>query len=81
MSVNISAQDLKRIHDLFVLLHEKKGFELVEYEDAGRIYKHVVAAVEKAEGTDGELERTDVQYVLNAFNVCSARGGGGMQNY
>lgn len=81
MSVTISAPELKRIHDLFVLLHEKKGFELAEYEDVGRIFKHVVSALEKAKDSDGELERLDVQYILNTINVCSVRVGMGVQNY
>lgn len=82
MSVSIQTTDLKQVHELFVLLREKAAFELPEFEDAGRVYKAVVAAHEKAgSDTNAELQRTDVNYILNAINVCSVRVGVGRQNY
>lgn len=82
MSISILATDLKRAHDLFVLLREKTAFELVEFEDAGRVFKSIMAALEKAgDSPEGELDSKDVNYVLNAINVCSVRVGVGMQNY
>lgn len=85
MSVSIPVNELKRVHELYVLLHDKKAFELNEYEDAGRVYKALAAALESAskdgESGVGELSPEDLNYVLNAMNVCSLRVGLGLQNY
>lgn len=84
MSVSVSTPELKRVHDLYVLLHDKKAFELNEYEDAGRVYKAVAGALDHANksGAEGaELSPDDLNYVLNTMNVCSLRVGLGLQNY
>ncbi len=82
MSVSVNVSDVSKARDLLVLYGKKGAFELSEYVDVGKVYKTIIETLDSSvDKKRVEMKTSDVNYIINAINVCSQRVPVEVQNY